>query len=228
MTKTPVLELISFDICPYVQRSVITLKHKKVDFKLTFIDLGHPPEWFDRISPLGKVPLLLVRSAPGAEPVVLFESAPINEYVDEVTPPSLNPTDPLEKARERAWIAVSGELLMGLYDIMMAKTPSEAAEAKNGMWDVFSHLERALPGGRFFSTRGFSLVDAGFAPVFMRMLMFRSISDDGHWKSLPKTREWAEALLKLPEVRDSVVADFKSRLVSLLGKRESPMAHEVV
>src|SRR5262245_51434236 len=119
MTQNKSFELVSFDLCPYVQRSVITLKHKKIDFKLTLIDLAAPPEWFNRISPLGKVPLLLVRdSEKGGEPVALFESAVINEYLDEVTEPRLLPADPLEKARERAWVAVSAEILMSMFSIM--------------------------------------------------------------------------------------------------------------
>jgi glutathione S-transferase len=35
------------------------------------IDLSNPPEWFGRISPLGKVPLLRIRRSDGSE-VVLF------------------------------------------------------------------------------------------------------------------------------------------------------------
>ena len=228
MPSAPKFELVSFDICPYVQRSVITLKHKKVDFKLTFIELDQPPQWFNKISPLGKVPLLLVRTPGNSEPVVLFESAAINEYVDEITPPSLGAGDPLQRARERAWVAVSSELLMGLFTIMMAKDKDEAAEAKQELWETLSHVEAALPGGRFFSSRGFSLVDAAFAPAFMRLLMLKSIRDDEHWKSLPKTFAWAKALLEMPEVRDSVVPDFKTRYVSLLKRRESPMVGEII
>ena len=52
------IELISFKICPFVQRSVIALKEKQVDFKVTYIDLANPPEWFSEVSPLGKVPVL--------------------------------------------------------------------------------------------------------------------------------------------------------------------------
>src|SRR5512143_528618 len=54
--------LVSFKLCPFVQRSVIMLKEKHVDFDITYIDLDNPPDWFKAISPFGKVPLLcLVR-----------------------------------------------------------------------------------------------------------------------------------------------------------------------
>ncbi len=99
------LELISFNVCPFVQRSVITLIHKNCDYKITFIDLSNPPGWFLEISPLGKVPVLKVD---GKE--VLFESAVINEFIDDVTPGTLKPSDPLTLAKNRAWIEY-GELV---------------------------------------------------------------------------------------------------------------------
>jgi glutathione S-transferase len=225
--QTQALELISFDICPYVQRSVILLKHKKVDFKLTFIDLGNPPEWFNKISPLGKVPVLIVKHPEMSKPVVVFESAVINDYLDEVTPISLAPIEPLDKARERAWIAVSGELLGWLFTIMTSNEPSEVTEARTDLWDTLAHVEKELPGGGYFTGR-FSLVDAAFAPVFMRMMMVRSLRDDAHWKKLPKTLDWAKNLLELPEVKNSIEPNFKERYIEVLKNYESPIVDQIV
>ena len=42
-------ELISFKICPFVQRSVIVLQEKGVDYDITYINLKEPPEWFKAI-----------------------------------------------------------------------------------------------------------------------------------------------------------------------------------
>jgi glutathione S-transferase len=224
----PLFELVSFDLCPYVQRSVITLKHKKSDFKITYIDLEKPPEWFNKASPLGKVPLLFVRQSASSEPVVLFESAVINEYIDEVTPPSLLPHDPLEKARLRAWVQVSGELLMSMYPILISHDKNEIDEARKEVWEVLEKVEDAVSGGNFFSSPGFSLVDAAFAPVFMRLLMMKSMRDDAHWKSLPKTRQWADALLQLPEVRDSVIPEFKQKFISHLQRKDSLAVRDIV
>jgi glutathione S-transferase len=44
------LHLISFKTCPFVQRAVITLKHKNIDFDITYIDLADPPDWFLELS----------------------------------------------------------------------------------------------------------------------------------------------------------------------------------
>jgi len=52
--------LISFELCPYVQRSVMTLREKKVAYDIDYVDLSDRPDWFVELSPLGKVPVLEV------------------------------------------------------------------------------------------------------------------------------------------------------------------------
>ena len=50
------LHLVSHALCPYVQRAVISLTEKGVEFERTTIDLANKPDWFLAISPLGKTP----------------------------------------------------------------------------------------------------------------------------------------------------------------------------
>ena len=98
--------LISFDICPFVQRSVITLEEKEVEYEIKYIELENKPDWFLAISPFGKVPVLQ------ANDTVIFESAVINEFLDEVVPGKrLHPEDPLKRAHNRAWIEFTSSLL---------------------------------------------------------------------------------------------------------------------
>ena len=82
-----------------MQRSIITLNHKGIEHRMTFVDLDDPPAWFSEISPLGQVPALRVDGD-----AVIFESAVINEYLDEVTPGQLHPADPLQRAINKSWI----------------------------------------------------------------------------------------------------------------------------
>ena len=65
-------ELISFKLCPFVQRAAIILLFKKIPFRTSYIDLANPPDWFRAISPFGKVPVLRLD-----ETTVLFESSVI-------------------------------------------------------------------------------------------------------------------------------------------------------
>ncbi|RVK64633.1 glutathione S-transferase family protein, partial [Sinorhizobium meliloti] len=91
---TAQLTLISHHLCPYVQRAAIALHEKGVPFERVDIDLANKPDWFLKISPLGKVPLLRI-SQDGGE-AILFESTVICEYLEETQAgPKLHPADPL-------------------------------------------------------------------------------------------------------------------------------------
>ena len=68
----PKLTLISHHLCPYVQRAAIALLEKDVPFERRNIDLANRPDWFLKLSPLGKVPVLVID-----HDVVLFESTVI-------------------------------------------------------------------------------------------------------------------------------------------------------
>ena len=56
----PKLTLISHHLCPYVQRAAIALLEKGVDFERKNIDLANKRDWFLKLSPLGKVPVLVL------------------------------------------------------------------------------------------------------------------------------------------------------------------------
>lgn len=225
--NTSDFELISFPLCPFVQRSAITLLHKRIPFRTAAIDLANPPPWFLEISPLGKVPLLRVRE-PGKEPVVLFESAVINEYLDEITPPSLLPKEPLRKAFERAWIEASSELIMKMYQGVMTHDLTAGQKSFQAMWEILHRLEAVLPAGAtFFRGQELSLVDTAFAPFFLRLFLVKSLRAHERWDSLPRTKRWAESLIALPEVKASVPEDFTARYAESLAKYGSDYAKEV-
>lgn len=69
--------LVSHVLCPYLQRAAIVLAEKGVPFERRDVDLANKPDWFLRLSPTGKTPMLLVDGH------ALFESAAICEYLDE-------------------------------------------------------------------------------------------------------------------------------------------------
>ncbi len=210
------LELISFPLCPYVQRSVITLLHKEVLFTLTHIDLAHKPDWFLTISPLGKVPCLRVD-----EQTVLFESQVINEYLDETLPPALHPEDPLERARHRSWIALGGEALGDQFQMMVAQGEERFTAAHRQLFNKLERLEAAMKNGPFFAGERFSLVDAALAPLFMRMEILHALRPLPRWESLGKLRLWTAVLMELPEVAGSVRADFADLLRTYLSEKGS-------
>lgn len=198
-------ELVSFALCPFVQRSVIVLLEKRIDFDLTYIDLANPPTWFREISPLGKVPLLRV----GDE--VLFESAVIMEYLDETTPPPLQPTDPLLRAKNRAWTEYASNLLGSQYHLSMASDAEAFEHHRHVLAEDLKRLEPHVRGS-FFNGNDFALVDAAFAPFFQRLALMEQWHGLGLLDGLDRLQAWQDALLARPSITGSVVGDFAEQL----------------
>jgi len=209
------LQLISFKTCPFVQRAVITLKHKNIDFDITYIDLAEPPDWFLELSPLGKVPVLKV------DDEVLFESAVINEYLDEITGGELQPGEPLARAKNRAWIEFASNMLGNLYMMKMSKDEERYNKYRDSLVSQFHRVEQRLGDGPWFNGEKFSLADTAFAPLFRQ----NSIADNKlsvlDPETMPRVAAWAQRLLALPEVRDSVVDEFEDLYLSAMQKNES-------
>src|SRR5882724_12567118 len=99
------LKLISHKLCPYVQRAVIALTEKGVEFERIDVDLANKPDWFLELSPLGKTPVLQVGD------IAIFESAVILEYLEETQPHPLHPHDPLRRAEHRSLIEYGSAIL---------------------------------------------------------------------------------------------------------------------
>src|SRR5438309_1956354 len=117
------LKLISHKLCPYVQRAVIALTEKGVPFERIDIDLADKPDWFLKISPLGKVPMLLVETADGE--AVLFESNVICEYIEDTQAGAkLHPRDALKRAQHRAWMEFGSTILSELWGLETTGDPA--------------------------------------------------------------------------------------------------------
>jgi len=212
------LTLVSFDLCPYVQRAAIALAEKGIDFRRVNVDLSNKPEWFRAISPLGKVPLLRVGND------VLFESTPIVEYIEETTPNPLHPHDPIARAKHRAWMEFGSSVLADIW--VLETTPDREAFAakRDGLANKLEQLEGVLMSGPYFAGAPFSLVDAMFAPVFRYFETFESFVDLSLFEAVPKVAAWRAALAKRPSVISAVVPDYSARLKAFLLKKNGWIA----
>ena len=92
------MKVVSFKICPFVQRVTALLEAKGKTYDIEYINLNVKPVWFLEASPHGQVPILITD-----ENDVLFESDAIVEYIEEVVPAPLFDANPVIKAQERAW-----------------------------------------------------------------------------------------------------------------------------
>jgi glutathione S-transferase len=212
------LTLVSFDLCPYVQRAAIALAEKGVPFERRTVDLANRPDWFKALSPLGKVPLLLVGDT------VLFESAVIVEYLEDTQAPALHPADPLVRARHRAWMEFGSSILADIWTV--ETTPDTAAfeASRRALRTRFERLEAELGEGPYFAGTAFSLVDAIFAPVFRYFDVFDRLVDLGSFDGLAKVRAWRKALAARPSVKAAIVVEYEVRLEAFLRRQPSHLA----
>jgi glutathione S-transferase len=219
----PHLKLVSHKLCPYVQRAIITLVEKNIYHEREYIDLANKPDWFLAISPLGKVPVLIVN-----EEEVLFESVVICEYLDEITPNSLHPSNPLIKAKHRSWIEFGSSILNSIAGFYNAKDKSSFEAKQKELKQKFDILEAQLQHSPFFNGEVFSLVDAVYAPIFRYFGVFEQYQDFGFFIQTPKIIHWREALTNRPSVIDAVLPNYPQLLHEFLLKRDSYLSQLIL
>ena len=217
------LKLVSFELCPYVERSRIVLLEKGLPHRVEFIDLANKPDWFLRVSPMGRVPVLLIGDRP------VFESMIINELLDELHPdPPLMPGEPIRRAEARGWIVYANEVVMpASHSAALALSTPDAGSAPEksltALQEALAKLEAQVSrgGGPFFSGGRFSLADAAYAPFFRRWRVVESLGRPGSelLARLPGVAAWAEALAARPSVRAAEPAAFAERYRGLLEQR---------
>jgi len=212
------LELISFKLCPYVQRAIIVLNEKNIDFDVTYIDLMNKPDWFNKISPLGQVPVLRVVDE------VLFESSVIQEYVDEVTPPSLHPKDSLIKAKNRAWISFGGEFGHLIFKMNQSKDEASFNAPYQELLGQLLKLEAVHSGENYFNGKQFSLIDAAYAPMFMRFDFINKLCGIDFLSATPKMKTWSNALLEMDSVQTSTVEGIEQIFTGMLKNVDGYLA----
>lgn len=216
----PVLKLISHKLCPYVQRAVIALTEKGVAFERIDIDLSAKPDWFLKISPLGKVPVLVVPTAKGE--VALFESNVICEYIEETQPGAkLHPEDALARAQHRAWMEFGSAILADLWGLETTQDAAIFAAKREALAAKFVRVEAALGEGPYFDGARFSLVDAVFAPVFRYFDVFDAYGDLGIFAGTPRVRAWRNQLAQRPSVRTAVSPDYPELLRAFLARHHA-------
>ncbi|TFI59851.1 glutathione S-transferase family protein [Sphingomonas parva] len=208
------LKLVSHPLCPYVQRAAIVAAEKSIPLERVTIDLANRPDWFLRASPNGKVPLLLVDGA------VLFESAVIAEYLDDISEGSLLPADPLRRAGHRAWIEFASATLADIGALYSAVDEASFEAVRLALIARFQRVDRIV-AGPWFSGGTFSLVDAAFAPVFRYLDAFETLAALRLADALTRVSSWRCGLRARQSVRQAVAPEFPALLADFLARRNS-------
>jgi glutathione S-transferase len=192
MTKST-LQLYTFQLCPFAHRVRLALAEKGVAAEQIEIDLKNKPASFARISPHGRVPLLLHGEAR------LWESAVINEYLDEVFPdPPLMPASLADRALARIWIKFADERLYATTHRLIFTRDQEArrklvAEVIDSVWFLENEVIEKRSGPYALGDR-FTLADIALYPWFEQVGALEQLSEFRLPPGCAGLSEWRQAV----------------------------------
>ncbi len=188
------IELFSFTACPYAQRVRMALIEKELEFELVEIDLHNRPAWFREISPYGKVPVLR------HEGHVIYESAIINQYLDEAFPARpLMPANPWGRAVARIWMDYCDTRYVPAIHKLLAAggNPQAQAAAQEKLGEVLRFLEheglRKLGDGPCWLGATPTLPDIHYLPFFERFPAYQELAGAVWPADCTRLRQWYEA-----------------------------------
>ncbi len=200
------IKIVSFKICPFVQRVTALLEAKGVPYDIEFIKLSDKPQWFLDISPTGQVPLLITEAGE-----VLFESDAIVEYLEEVTPPLVVDVAPVQRAKDRAWSYQASKHYLVQCSTMQSKDKTVLAEREAKLTKAFGKAEQQLGEGPFFNGATLGNVDIAWLPLLHRAQIVKEHSGYDFLADYPKVRAWQSALAETGLYEKSVSEDFKEK-----------------
>lgn len=196
------VEIISSATCPFAQRTRMALIEKGIDFDLTAIDLSDKPDWFLKISPYGKVPVLRHGGA------VIFESAVINEYLEEVFPERpLLPRSPVRRAQARIWIDFANvRFTPHVYKLMLAQEADAQAFQAERLTNALLMMEHEglgkLGDGSYWLGDDISLVDLTFLPHMQRLGVLAHYRDFQTPEECVLLKGWLQLMSQRPSVME--------------------------
>lgn len=212
------IKLVSFAICPYVQRSVMLLEQLGQDYDVEYIDLANPPEWFLNISPMGKVPVLQIGET------VLFESHVILEYLNEVADSDFHPADPLEKARHRAMMEFGSAMLGNQWMTIAAKDKAKFEERRDELLAQMRILENSISPAPYYAGEALHIIDFSFAPLLLRLDILRRHHIPTLFNDLPKVAAWTQTIVEQDILKASAVPDVEARILRAMEDMGSYLA----
>ncbi len=200
------LKIVSFKICPFVQRVTALLDAKGIEYQIDYISLSDKPDWFLALSPNGQVPLLITESGQG-----LFESEAIVEYIDERYPLLDADVSLEQRALNRAWSYLAAKNYLLQCSTLRSSDRQTFLEREQALVVAFRKIQLAFTEGPYFNGDRLGNVDMAWLPLLHRADIIRRHSGHDLLQQLPKLQVWQRALLKTGLAESSVSSDFEVR-----------------
>jgi glutathione S-transferase len=215
-------ELVSNVLCPHAQRAALLLAEKGLAYRRTYVDPAAPPDWFEDLSPLGRMPLLRV----GDDTV--FEIGAMCEWIEDTTDPGVLPAEPALRARHRMWAEFANAVIADIFGLYSAPDAETFGQKKHDLNRKLAWLAGDLSAGPLYAGVGFSLVDAAYAPIFRLIDIIDECAGLQVLKEAgPGLEAYRAALRQRPSVREVVVPDYAERFRRYVAARGSYLSSAI-
>jgi len=215
------IKIISFKICPFVQRVTAALEAKKIPYEIEYISLSDKPQWFLDISPNGQVPLLVTETG-----TALFESDAIIEYIEDEFGPLEQGVTNEQRALDRAWSYLGSKHYLAQCGTMRSSDKATLTEKVANLAKAFAKVEKQV-AGPFFKGEQLSNVDMAWLPLLHRAHIIKAHSCFDMLDGFPKVQAWQQQLMETGLVEKTVAEDFEAAFTgfylseqTFLGKGE--------
>lgn len=174
--------------CPFSQRVLLTLEEKHLPYDLKLVDLASKPEWFLKINPEGKVPLVKL------DEKWIADSDVITQSLEEKFP-----SPPLGTPPEKA--SVGSKIFSTFIGFLKSKDPSDGTE--QALLNELSALDTYIKdNGPFINGKEVSAADLSLGPKLYHLEIAL-----GHYKkwSIPDSLPHVKSYMKAIFSRDSFI-----------------------
>ncbi len=198
------LDLYLYDFCPFCQRIQITAQSNGVEHNIHWLSPADTPAWFYKISPLGIVPVIQVNDSQ-----TIFESAVINEFLDQVGNNNMLPQEPVQRAISRAWIEYASSCQVAFSGLLGAADEDVFKKSLKALIDKFQMVENALQSKTISpNPKALSLLDTSFAPIFVRLQHLSQFVEILEPATLPKLQQWKRWVLENQAFKSTITVEF--------------------
>jgi len=199
------MKLVSFKICPFVQRIAALLEAKQIPYEIEYISLKESPQWFLDISPNAQVPVLITDSGEA-----LFESEAIADYLDEIHSPIEVDLSPEQRAIDKAWAYQPSILYIPQCWSMQSEDEETLQARKQELDAVFGKVEAQLNGGPYYKGSELSNLDIAWLPVLHRAAIIEKHTGYDFMAGYPRLKSLQNSLLDSGLAEKSVPEDFEN------------------
>ncbi|XP_058108108.1 glutathione S-transferase DHAR3, chloroplastic-like isoform X2 [Magnolia sinica] len=174
--------------CPFTQRVLLTLEEKHLPYNMKLVDLANKPEWFLKITPEGKVPVIKI------DEKWIADSDVITQALEEKYP-----EPPLAVPPEKA--SIGSKIFPTFIGFLQCKDPNDGTEQAL-LTELTSFNDYIKGNGPFINGKDICAVDLSLGPKLYHLEIAL-----GHYKkwSIPESLPYVRSYMKTIFSMDSFI-----------------------